>query len=274
MELRNSEDKYKQSIITLDKLDESIDENMFSSSTQSNKLTQTASLIFETTSQFLAHASDIKHFEVMAACTWNVELFPLSFVFCFFFEMPNIFSTGSYARDLIYFFCEEPNTETHEGIISTGNIFQESIVIFLQSKVVEENRRLKNQLQSMTEQLNQSETVQRDFVRLSQSLQVFNFQKAYCQYPCLVIPSSRYDQNSCYKSTWCACITATFLSSYGSIMAKCLWHQAQILKCQVYIILTSTSHGCSGLGQALCRVLTIYTIQFFSLLTKPKVVGS
>lgn len=40
------------------------------------------------------------------------------------------------------------------------------------SKVVEENRRLKNQLQSMTEQLNQSETVQRDFVRLSQSLQM------------------------------------------------------------------------------------------------------
>ena len=134
MELRNSEDKYKQSIITLDKLDESIDENMFSSSTQSNKLTQTASLIFETTSQFLAHASDIKHFEVMAACTWNVELFPLSFGFCFFFEMPNIFSTGSYARDLMYFFCEEPNTETHEGIISTGNIFSGKYCYFFAVK--------------------------------------------------------------------------------------------------------------------------------------------
>lgn len=39
-------------------------------------------------------------------------------------------------------------------------------------KVEEENRRLKNRLQSMTEQLNESETVQRDFVRLSQSLQM------------------------------------------------------------------------------------------------------
>ena len=46
------------------------------------------------------------------------------------------------------------------------------ICISLQSKAEEESRQLRNQLQSMTEQLNQSETVQRDFVRLSQSLQV------------------------------------------------------------------------------------------------------
>lgn len=70
----------------------------------------------------------------MAACTWNVELFPLSFGFCFFFEMPNIFSTGSYARDLMYFFCEEPNTETHEGIISTGNIFSGKYCYFFAVK--------------------------------------------------------------------------------------------------------------------------------------------
>lgn len=44
--------------------------------------------------------------------------------------------------------------------------------LLLQTKVEDENKQLKNQLQSMTEQLNQSETVQRDFVRLSQSLQV------------------------------------------------------------------------------------------------------
>ena len=44
--------------------------------------------------------------------------------------------------------------------------------LLLQIKVEDENKQLKNQLQSMTEQLNQSETVQRDFVRLSQSLQV------------------------------------------------------------------------------------------------------
>ena len=44
--------------------------------------------------------------------------------------------------------------------------------ISLQSKAEDESRQLRNQLQSMTEQLNQSETVQRDFVRLSQSLQV------------------------------------------------------------------------------------------------------
>lgn len=42
----------------------------------------------------------------------------------------------------------------------------------MQTKIEEENKQLKNQLQSKTEQLNQSETVQRDFVRLSQSLQV------------------------------------------------------------------------------------------------------
>ena len=46
------------------------------------------------------------------------------------------------------------------------------ICISLQSKAEDESRQLRNQLQSMTEQLNQSETVQRDFVRLSQSLQV------------------------------------------------------------------------------------------------------
>lgn len=40
------------------------------------------------------------------------------------------------------------------------------------SKAEDESRQLRNQLQSMTEQLNQSETVQRDFVRLSQSLQM------------------------------------------------------------------------------------------------------
>lgn len=40
------------------------------------------------------------------------------------------------------------------------------------AKAEEEKRQLKNQLQSKTEQLNQSETVQRDFVRLSQSLQM------------------------------------------------------------------------------------------------------
>ncbi|XP_078362497.1 rab GTPase-binding effector protein 1-like isoform X2 [Oculina patagonica] len=40
------------------------------------------------------------------------------------------------------------------------------------SKAEDESKQLKNQLQSMTEQLNQSETVQRDFVRLSQSLQM------------------------------------------------------------------------------------------------------
>jgi len=45
-------------------------------------------------------------------------------------------------------------------------------MVLLQTKAEDENRQLKNQLQSMTEQLNQSETVQRDFVRLSQSLQV------------------------------------------------------------------------------------------------------
>lgn len=44
--------------------------------------------------------------------------------------------------------------------------------LLLQIKIEDENKQLKNQLQSMTEQLNQSETVQRDFVRLSQSLQV------------------------------------------------------------------------------------------------------
>lgn len=45
-------------------------------------------------------------------------------------------------------------------------------MVLLQTKAEDENRQLKNQLQSLTEQLNQSETVQRDFVRLSQSLQV------------------------------------------------------------------------------------------------------
>lgn len=35
-----------------------------------------------------------------------------------------------------------------------------------------ENKKLKNQLQSLNQQLNESEAVQKDFVRLSQSLQV------------------------------------------------------------------------------------------------------
>ena len=53
------------------------------------------------------------------------------------------------------------------------------ICISLQSKAEDESRQLRNQLQSMTEQLNQSETVQRDFVRLSQSLQVGRLTKLF-----------------------------------------------------------------------------------------------
>lgn len=50
---------------------------------------------------------------------------------------------------------------------------EENVTHFLlQTKAEEESKQLRNQLQAMTEQLNQSETVQRDFVRLSQSLQV------------------------------------------------------------------------------------------------------
>lgn len=52
--------------------------------------------------------------------------------------------------------------------------------LLLQAKVEDENKQLKNQLQSMTEQLNQSETVQRDFVRLSQSLQVSGLMLVKC----------------------------------------------------------------------------------------------
>lgn len=50
---------------------------------------------------------------------------------------------------------------------------EENVTHFLlQTRAEEESKQLRNQLQAMTEQLNQSETVQRDFVRLSQSLQV------------------------------------------------------------------------------------------------------
>ena len=60
--------------------------------------------------------------------------------------------------------------------LAEGSYFKCSLVhgykLLLQTKIEDENKQLKNQLQSKTEQLNQSETVQRDFVRLSQSLQV------------------------------------------------------------------------------------------------------
>lgn len=58
------------------------------------------------------------------------------FLFFFFFEVPNFFGTCSYARDSVYFLCEEPNTgvKTHEGITSTVNIILRKALLFFAVK--------------------------------------------------------------------------------------------------------------------------------------------
>lgn len=74
------------------------------------------------------------------------------------------------------------------------------ICISLQSKAEDESRQLRNQLQSMTEQLNQSETVQRDFVRLSQSLQVGRLTTLFFQLFCAVVANSTPGSSFCFST--------------------------------------------------------------------------
>ena len=52
------------------------------------------------------------------------------------------------------------------------DIMADRMHVHLQLTMEQENKKLKNQLQSLNQQLNESEAVQKDFVCLSQSLQV------------------------------------------------------------------------------------------------------
>lgn len=104
------------------------------------------------------------------------------------------------------------------------------------TRAEEESKQLRNQLQAMTEQLNQSETVQRDFVRLSQSLQMQIAQihesetDVRWQYPddikecksCQKVLKANKDKQNCHHCGKIFCEQCLSKSVMGSKTSK--WH--------------------------------------------------
>lgn len=108
---------------------------------------------------------------------------------------------------------------------------EENVTHFLlQTKAEEESKQLRNQLQAMTEQLNQSETVQRDFVRLSQSLQVIGQitvnkeQWFWCSADFLLYPVACFCFSSAsLRINHCIIFHSVVLISLSMMRENCFW---------------------------------------------------